>query len=553
MPLWVLVSGGPSYSGSLEGGNMPRQRVVNDEFAIYRQSNCTLVDLTRRGDQVAKRLLTERAHVSIFVQRASLLPRPATFTIPVSKDLTLVFRTTGDRRVEMSIECDSHREIKRCWPVIAAWRKHLDQALEAVYPYNRVCEAYCMWRGDNKSATAIAYHFNREAIRMLECYVKRHAALAKSRMTETERLEWEGRLLDQELRYVAYVREHGQTAADRHPLIRQGKGALTDLFADLLVDSMFKELGARADDVKAFCGDVIAQLQAGQSVNACEGYPLNRDQIREKLRFLEKNLLAVTSGSLGFSRTKTCAVHLQTVQTARWAQPDCAELHRLVREEGIEPSNPYGYRILSSSIGPRPHGGIGRDRRQSRSLSDSEVRRKTDHSSSRPMVLSQNRYKKLQKTILFHITHELIDRSRKRVCVLSQKKVYPKKWHQPNPTHTLSTDLIPITFFKGVIDIKVKVRLVNYAVRIARQNAQRPTMYSAPQRWWRAICLVHINVGSEIGWPGSSCYLQVSKLRTEQLHNDLTFPCHGYTTTVLLFMPAISRKIRETQELCLLL
>lgn len=299
---------------------MPRQRVVNDEFAIYQQSNCTLVDLTREGHQVAKRLLAERAQVSVFVQRANLLPRHVTFTLPVSKALTLVFRTTGDRRVEMSIECDSHREIKRCWPAITAWRKHLDQTLEAVYPYNRVCEAYCMWRGDNKSVTAIAYHFNGEAIRMLERYVERNAALAGSKMNEVKQTEWEGRLLDQELRYVAYVHEHGQTAADRHPLIRLGKGALTDLFADLLVDSMLKELGACADDVKAFCGDVIAQLRAGRSVNTREGYPLNRDQIREKLRFLEKNLFAVTSGSLGFSRTKTRAVHSQTAQTARWAQ-----------------------------------------------------------------------------------------------------------------------------------------------------------------------------------------------------------------------------------------
>lgn len=71
-----------------------------------------------------------------------------------------------------------------------------------------------------------------------------------------------------------------------------------------------------------------------------------------------------------------------------------------MREEGIEPSNPYGYRILSSSTHRRLHGGIGHDRRQSGSLSGSEKRRKTDHSPSRQLVLSQNRYSQSQLLFL---------------------------------------------------------------------------------------------------------------------------------------------------------
>jgi hypothetical protein len=115
-------------------------------------------------------------------------------------------------------------------------------------------------------------------------------------MTEEERREWKMEMLDWEVRYCAAKRK-ARTEAERKKLdgLECMEDAYTSLFDNYLVPSMLEELGASPGLARQFCSDLIECLRSGNPLP--KDYPLIGEQVREKLRYFDKQIKLPTTAS----------------------------------------------------------------------------------------------------------------------------------------------------------------------------------------------------------------------------------------------------------------
>lgn len=239
----------------------PHKGPMKEAIAYDTSSDITLTRQASGGDILAESVLACRNSVRQLVRDAATLPLDGICVeVPIVGGLDLVFLPTSDGTVDMLIRSNSQNQITRCWPAITAWRKFLEQTQGVKKPYRPVVvDAYLMWRRDKKSSATIAKYFNEKAVWMLRRHVETSTSIEQSKMTPATFQAWEEDGLDfskPSICYLAYV--------------------------------MLKELGASPVEAEKHCWGAINQLFDGESVTADKDYPLEPEQVRDTLRYFEK-------------------------------------------------------------------------------------------------------------------------------------------------------------------------------------------------------------------------------------------------------------------------